>query len=217
MDGRKVMDRKRLFRIWCGFSALAAAAILISVMFLDGPVANFSKREVHMHMLVASVPSSVQIGIILAAVCVMVGLFCILTRRFPNWAEAILLSAIAAAASLCLTALLFKPLFARPNPQLFVYHLRNNFGWHSPGLASSAFPSTHAALAAAGLFVLGLYFAKGRTVCIFCLLAIDALLVIGGWHFISDVLAGNMVGVTIAALGCETATLLKAGRHKLIR
>jgi membrane-associated phospholipid phosphatase len=203
------MDRIRLFRLWCGFSVFAAAAIVFSVMFLDGPVANFSKREVHMPVLVTYAPSSIHITIILAAICGIVGLFCILIKRLPNWAEAILLSAVAAAASLCLTALLFKPLFARPNPQLFVYHLRNNFGWHSPGLASSAFPSTHAALAAAGLLVLGLYFAAGRIACIFCLFAIDAMLVIGGWHFISDVLAGNLVGVTIAALGCETASVLR--------
>ena len=80
-----------------------------------------------------------------------------------------------------------------------------------PGdIGFGAFPSTHAALTTAGLPVLGLYFPRARIASGLGVIAIDAGLVAGGWHFIGDVLAGNIVGFTIAVLGYGTVTTLKA-------
>src|SRR4051812_37081865 len=130
------MNALRLFRLWCGFSAFAAIGIVLSILFFDAPVANYSKREIHLTGLLASPPSSLQIAVVLSVICVLIGIFCVLTRRFPKWAEAIPLSIVTAALSLGLAILIFKPLFGRPDPQMFVFHLRSNFGWHSQALAS---------------------------------------------------------------------------------
>jgi len=204
-----------------GQGKFAAIGTVVSILFFDGPVANYSKRDIHLaeHLpeLAAGAPSTPQIAVILAVIGVIIILFCVLTRRFPEWAEAISLSVIAATISLGLATMIFKPLFERPDPHRFVYRLRDNFGWHTQGLPFSAFPSTHAALAAAGLIVWGLYFPRWKTPCIVCLFAIDVLLVIGGWHFISDVLAGNLVGVTVGALGYQVAAMLRPPRTHLIR
>src|SRR3954465_2174200 len=102
------MNALRLFRLWCVFSAFAAIGTVVSILFFDGPVANYSKRDIHLTEqipeLAASAPSSPQVAAILAAIGLIIIVFCIVTRRFPKWAEAISLSIIAAATSLGLAA-----------------------------------------------------------------------------------------------------------------
>jgi membrane-associated phospholipid phosphatase len=172
------------------------------MLFLDAPVADFW-TDIFPRWLMRYAPSSKHIDEVFvfaaaAAVCISA-----LRKRFPAWGEPVLLSAFAVAASYYLTEHFLKPFFAHPDPQLFLDRVRSSFGWH--GVAPSGFPSAHAALAAAALTVIGLYFREARKISILCLAMLDLALVAGKWHYISDVLAGNMLGVTMAMLACEAA------------
>jgi membrane-associated phospholipid phosphatase len=206
-----VTDRGRLFRLWCGLCLAAAALAAVSLLFLDAPIAQYFVREYSFATVRKYAPSSLLINASLAAAGLAAGLLCLFTRRFPRWAEALLLSVAAVIASYYLTDHLMKPLFQRPPPHIYVYHLRNNFGWHRD-FGYSNFPSTHAALVGAGLFVAAAYFPQRLALCLFGVVAIDAVMVIGSWHFLSDVAMGNLVGFTMALLACELMAAGKARR-----
>jgi membrane-associated phospholipid phosphatase len=214
MSGSTVTDPLRLFRRWCDLLVFATVSTLLAILFLDGPVAQFFRREIHIAVLKPYAPSSHLISVTTATIGALIGLFCLVMKRFPKWAEAMLLSAVAAVASIHL-ADHAKRVAAHPGPRLFVRYLRTHFGWHSQGIGFGGFPSTHAALAAAALSVLAFYFPRAAIGCLIGALAIDIVLVAGGWHFVSDVLAGNMVGFTIAVLGYGAAAALKASAHKM--
>jgi membrane-associated phospholipid phosphatase len=208
--GKGLSMPEKLFRLWCVLFVLAALAVALSIRFLDGPTADVLVRHVNLQPLRRYIPTSLLAGIFLAASAIMVSLFCFFTRSFPKWAEAVLLAAFAAAASLALARGL-KPFFARPAPYVYVYNLKTNFGWHSIGESTSVFPSTHSALLAAALSILAFYYARARNTLILCVLAINLFMITGTWHFISDALAGSMVGFTVAVIAFGAAVKMLPG------
>jgi membrane-associated phospholipid phosphatase len=216
MSSPTLSDAWRFFHLWYRLLGIAILAMLLAILFLDGPIAHFFGREIHMAALKPYAPSSHLISITILAGGASIGLFCLVTRHFPRLAEAMLLSAVAAVASIHL-ADLAKRLAAHPGPGRFVHYLRDHFGWHNQAIGLGGFPSTHAAIAAAGLSVMAFYFPRARSACLLGGLAIDLLLVAGGWHFISDVLAGNILGFTIAAGACGVVAAFKVQRLARLR
>jgi membrane-associated phospholipid phosphatase len=115
-----------------------------------------------------------------------------------------------AAALACLTSICaysmndsaLKFLFGVPNPAVVLHGARHAFHLLS-GSSNSSFPSGHMVLsgAFAGVFM-RLY---RRSVLLFsALLFIGAvLLIVGDWHFLSDVIAGIFVGVSAGLLAGE--------------
>jgi len=198
-----------LFKLWSRLAAIGLLAIMLAIVFVDSTVANFCVRRLRVLTLYQDAPTSLQIAGVLAVGMAIIAVYCLIIQRIPRWAQALLLSGVAAVASLILTEWIIKPLFSRPDPLTYVYHLRRTFGWHTPGLVVSSFPSTHAALAAAAISVVGLYFARLRGAGVVAALVIDVLLVLGNWHFVSDVLAGNLLGFTIAVITYGTIETLK--------
>jgi membrane-associated phospholipid phosphatase len=201
-----------LFRLWCGLALLAAALIPLSMVFLDTAVAGFSTRVVPAHVLASYALSSKNIGEIFLAAAAPSLLFCVFVRRFPPWAEALLLSAFAVAVSYYVVEHYLKPLFWHPDLRLPMDRLRYLTGWQ--GRSSSGFPSAHAALAAAALTVAALFWTRARALFVLGLIMADAVLIVGRWHYVSDVLAGNMLGVTMAVFTVEAASAAKAWRSQ---
>lgn len=202
------MQATRLFRLWFGLLVFTAIAVPLSLVFLDVPVAGFWMRIVRLSALTPYAPSSGQIGKTMLAGAAATCVYCVFAKRFPRWAEAAIVLGIAEAASYYLAEHYLKPFFARPDPARFLYQLRYGLGWH--GRSNGIFPSAHAAVAAAGLSVAGLYFERIRKACIAGLGVIAVLLVIGRWHYLSDVVAGTMLGITVAMLVTGTMGWLKA-------
>jgi membrane-associated phospholipid phosphatase len=181
------------------------------MLILDAPVAGISGRILPLHVLAPYAPSSRRIGEIFLLAAATVLSFCVVARRFPSWAEALLLSAFAVAASYYLAEHVLKPLFSNPEPRLSFDRVRNLLGWH--GRSSSGFPSAHAAIGAAPLTIAALYWTRERTILVLGLIAGDALLIVGRWHYVSDVLAGNVLGITMAVFAWTAAQFAKSRRR----
>jgi len=203
-----------LLKVWTRVAALSLAATLFAVVFVDSSVANYCVRGLPFPVLYQDAPSSLLIAGVLAVGMAGIAIYCLSIWDVPRWAQAVLLSGIAAVASLYLTERLVKPLFSRPDPITYVYHLRHTFGWYSPNLVISSFPSTHAALGAAAISVLGLYFPRLRFAGVVVVVVIDTLLVLGSWHFVSDVIAGSLLGFTIALIAYSAVETLKKRAHR---
>jgi membrane-associated phospholipid phosphatase len=114
-------------------------------------------------------------------------------------------AALACLTSICAYAIndsTLKMLFGVPTPVAVLHgatHTFNLFG----GSSGSSFPSGHMALAAAfaGVFM-RLYRASRLPLAAFLGIA-AALLILGDWHFASDVIAGTFVGVSVGLLAGE--------------
>ena len=106
-----------------------------------------------------------------------------------------------------------KFFFGVPNPAAVLHGTKHPFNLLS-GSSNSSFPSGHMVLAAA---FAGVFMRLYRTSILpFSLLLLIAavLLIVGEWHFVSDVIAGTFVGVSAGLLGQRSlARSFKIGRY----
>jgi membrane-associated phospholipid phosphatase len=113
--------------------------------------------------------------------------------------------AIACLTSICAYGIndhVLKVFFGVPNPRDVMHGAKHSFNlWI--GSANSSFPSGHMVLAAAfsGVFM-RLNKASVWPLCALLLLA-AALLLVGDWHFLSDLIAGSFLGLSAGILAGE--------------
>lgn len=188
------------------------AGIVACIAWIDRPLARFMADFALGHVLVTTPAVRLPVMIALAAAGVLAGAaFLLAGRRLPKWIEAAMLAGIAALLALWLTHDLLKPLFGRIVPVDYLKSGRYAFHWfHSSG-GYDSFPSGHAARAAAILTVLWVYFPRGRWLYAGAMATLTVALMMGRWHFLSDVLAGGLVGV---ALGGGTMALWRKARER---
>jgi membrane-associated phospholipid phosphatase len=143
--------------------------------------------------VILSLESAVAVGLVLARV---------VRGHLSRLGESL---AIACLASICTYAVndeVFKPLFGVPNPARVVGGVTHAFHFFM-GSGRSSFPSGHMMLAGAfaGVFM-KLHRASVWPLSALLLLA-AGLLIVGDWHFLSDVIAGAFVGVSAGILAGE--------------
>jgi len=194
----------RIFKLWVGSLLLVALFALISVASFDKPVAIlvhdlFGTR--HFGRLAHSPGQSIPL--ISSVIFVICGFAALLGRRFSRLETAVLLCTI----SLVVTEVIknqLKFVFGRTWPDswapgiLSLIH-DNQFGFHffHPGVSFGSFPSGHAAAVAAVMSALWILFPKLRAGCGICVAAADVGLVFLNLHFISDVVVGTFLGVSV--------------------
>lgn len=192
--------------VWLLIFVACAAGVAISFVWIDIPVAlHFWNIGHYLHPLnsafgasiVLSLESAVALGLILARV---------VRGRLSWWAEALTIACVASICTYGVNSQVLKPLFGVPTPSAVLDGVRHTFNFLM-GSADSSFPSGHMVLAGAfaGVFM-RLY---RRSVWPFAALLVLAagLLVAGGWHFVSDVIAGTFIGVSAGILAGEAWTV----------
>jgi membrane-associated phospholipid phosphatase len=112
---------------------------------------------------------------------------------------------LACLTSICAYAIndsVLKFVFGVPNPTAVMHGAQHAFNFLS-GSSSSSFPSGHMALACgfAGVFM-RLYRRSIVPLAALLLVAV-VLLIVGDWHFMSDVIAGTFLGISAGLLAGE--------------
>jgi membrane-associated phospholipid phosphatase len=180
--------------------------ILISLRLVDIPVARF------VHTLpwaqdLRSPALSLPILVILSGVAIFAGALWITFGHAPRKLQEILIVAsFSLTSSVCIDELLLKRFFGREVPDVFLQTGVDAFRWFQGG-PMDAFPSGHAVqIASVGtVFLLG--YPRLRAAWL-ALMGIGLIaLVLGNWHFVSDVLAGSTVG---ACAGIATTVLWRS-------
>lgn len=196
---------RRLTAIVCVWSVcllVCAAATAFSFKHLDVRIAaHFWDAARYLSPLGQGLGSAVLLS--MESVVTLSIVFARLTRGHVSaFAEAL---AIACLASICTYGIndhVLKLFFGVPNPTDVMHGARHTFHFWK-GWGANSFPSGHMALAAAfaGVFM-RLYRASVWPLGGLLLLA-AALLLIGDWHFLSDVIAGSFLGLSAGILAAE--------------
>jgi membrane-associated phospholipid phosphatase len=207
----------RIFRLWVGSLLLVVLFTLISVTWFDRPVATWVHDifgSPHFGGLVSS--PGLSIPLLAAILFVIYGFAAILGRRFSKPETAVLMCTVSLLATEVIKSQL-KFIFGRtwpdswaPGVLSFIHD--NQFGFHffHSGRSFGSFPSGHAAAVAAVMSVLWIMFPRLRAGCLICMTAADLALVLWNLHFISDVVVGTSVGISVGLF--TVALWIAAGR-----
>jgi membrane-associated phospholipid phosphatase len=189
-------------RTWIAAMLATAVAVAFSFKHLDVPVAMVVEPWTH-HLE----PLGRKLaGPLLIAIEALVFLV-LATTRITRGAISPLGKAVAAAciSSICAYAVnstILKPMFGVLPPGYVTGgwpHVAHFF----QGNPDSSFPSGHMAMAGAFIGVLMRHYPKTVLPLAALLAGIGCLLIVGGWHFISDVLAGAFFGVSTGLFAAE--------------
>jgi membrane-associated phospholipid phosphatase len=196
----------RTLKAWVAAFLATAAIVFVSVQWFDRPIALFFYSTGERHRIPIETADRIfSLPSIAAAVFVICGV-CAITGRRLSRVEAII--AICTIGVLVTTVLKdqLKFVFGRTWP----YLLRDDvysFNFLRPGRLFESFPSGHAAVAAVVLTVLWILIPNKRILYAIAIVAIDVGLVVLNLHFLSDVVAGSFVGISV---GIFTVALWRA-------
>jgi membrane-associated phospholipid phosphatase len=197
------LSLRKAFGLWCLLFAATLAATAVAMHWLDRPLAlYFTANARRLSALGAGLSSAMLITGEMAVVVGLAGTR-IARGRLPKAGKALLL---ACCASLCAFAVnddVLKIIFGRPDPGLFLFAATPPHFHFLQGDGRSSFPSGHMVMAAAFAIALARIYPRTLAVFIILLCLAGALLVVGDWHFLSDVLAGVFIGGTAGFIAGE--------------
>lgn len=190
-----------VLKIW--FLSFAACAAVAALCFkkLDVPVA-LHVWGAGRHFGAVDAAFGATVILTLESVVVLALVLARLTRgHLSRFAETLGVACLASICAYGVNDQVLKPFFGVRLPLQVVHGARHGFNL-AMGIVGS-FPSGHMVLAGAfaGAFM-RLYPASTRVLSGLLLLA-AALLVVGDWHFLSDVIMGTFIGVSAGMLAAE--------------
>ena len=191
-----------VIRIWA--LSLVACAAVVAFLFvrIDVPTAL---RFWNASRLLSPLNEGFGAAVILSAESAVI-LFTVLARlvrgHISVFGETLTIACLASMCAYVINDHVLKVFFGVPNPTDVIHGARHSFNlWM--GSENSSFPSGHMALAGAfaGVFM-RLYKASIWPLAALLLLA-AVLLLVGDWHFLSDIIAGAFLGTSAGALAGE--------------
>lgn len=184
-----------VFRMWLLALAACTALVLIGVFFIDRPLALFV-NTLPWNSIMRAEPLTLPILVALAGLVIAAcGAVALSGHRLSHWIEPAMLSALSLICGVFVSELLLKPLFGRYTPSMLIDQGMYQFTWFR-GNATFSFPSGHAVQIASIAAVLWQTNPGARILYAAATVAVLAALVLGNWHYFSDVVAGGFIGAT---------------------
>ena len=204
----------RTSKTWLVGLVATAAFVTVSFQWLDRPIALLIYDIFGGRRIPTELPDRIlKIPLATAIVFVICGLVAIMGRCFLKRETAVAMCTISTLAAIIIKDQL-KFAFGRTWPDTWgpgiVSLARDNvYGFHffQTGKSFEAFPSGHAAVAAAVISVVWILFPRLRVICAIGVVVVDLGLVALNLHFLSDVVAGSFVGIST---GLFTVALWRA-------
>jgi len=205
------MTSKAAFRYWLFALALSVAAVGLCIGYVDRPLAEFLEGHVrHTEFWIGLEIMLRPIALVVVAALVLLigcGVWRIAGRQLRPWTEMPLLYSWATIWAVA-SEMIFKRIFGRgwPDPTLVREHL---YGFHFLHGQThwDSFPSGTSTVSVAMLSVLWILQPRWRAPGLVVTVLLSAVVVVGNFHWLSDVLAGAFLGVTV---GWSTVRLLRS-------
>jgi membrane-associated phospholipid phosphatase len=189
-------------KIWLASLVACGALVALSFAYADLRIERFWSHLVHES---AAFGEGLGIAVILSAEAIAVAgviLARLLYGKVPRAGETLVVACLTSISVYAINSNVLKLFFGVPNPHEVIRGAAHAFNLWA-GSPRSSFPSGHMALAAAfaGVFM-RIYRASGWPFALFLALS-GCLLIVGSWHFLSDVIAGTFVGLSAGLLAGE--------------
>jgi membrane-associated phospholipid phosphatase len=192
----RIMERRRI--LWAWWTALLAVAIAIPVCirWVDYPVAS---KFLHLSKQLGTV------GKIFGGRTIVAGEFSIIAGltlarikigSLPEMAKILLVACSTSVMAYTLNDFVLKIVFGRQSPAAYYESHQAGIFHLFRGDDLSSFPSGHMTLAAAFLGVFFRLYSRARVASLLLAILGSIVLIVGDWHFISDVIAGTFLGFT---------------------
>jgi membrane-associated phospholipid phosphatase len=191
------------FRRWCFLLAATLIAVAVCIYFVDVPLAMMFLRGSHR---LSHIGNSLGSEVLVAGEVVVMAVLAIvrLVRgKLPPFFKAVFIACCASLSAFVANDYVFKIVFGRLNPGDFFAGPSDGVFHFFQGTYRSSFPSGHMVMATS--FAAAMMRLEPRTrLVLIVLLGIGAsLLLLGEWHFLSDVVAGVFVGGTVGFVAGE--------------
>ena len=190
------MKNQRLFKWWCASLLITLSVIAVSIRWLDVPIARFffvgSSRVAALGQALGSSKMVTGDATLLLALAVIR----MVRGSLPDYAKAVFIACCASLSAFAANDYILKQIFGRYGPYAFPGNPAMQAFNLFHGDQYCVFPSGHMVISTT--FAAVLVRVYPRTWPIFAgLLGVGALaLLVGDWHFLSDIIAGAFVGVT---------------------
>lgn len=204
-DSGRELERKTPrfpYLMWLLSLAICTLAIAVAFAFFDVPIARRVYGLLTSAEGLATGFASAVLLSVEAAVALALFIIRITRGHLSPFREATVLACLTSICAYAINDGTLKFFFGVPNPAAVLHGTQHSFNLLS-GSSNSSFPSGHMVLAAA---FAGVFMRLYRTSILpFSLLLLIAavLLIVGEWHFVSDVIAGTFVGVSAGLLASE--------------
>jgi membrane-associated phospholipid phosphatase len=174
---------------------LAASAIALCMIWIDAPVAALFGGRFHFAIMETVLGGIALVG---AELLLVAGLF-LAARSSGRMGDVSRTLMLACAASMLAYGcnFLLKIVFGRPVP-LTHHGAVGTFNFFQ-GDNHSSFPSGHMALLGALASIVWQSYPRTRLILIPLLCLAGAAIVAGNWHYVSDLIAGAVLGLTVGA------------------
>jgi len=190
--------------IWIWSVSLVACAAIVALAFqrVDIPVALFFWNVEHLRSPLNTAFGSRVILSAEAAVIMVTVLARLARGHISVFGETLAVACLVSMCAYVVNDHILKVFFGVPNSANVMQGAAHHFNlWM--GSESSSFPSGHMVLAAAFAgFFMRRYQASIRLFSALLLIA-AGLLLVGGWHFLSDIIAGAFLGMSAGILAGE--------------
>jgi membrane-associated phospholipid phosphatase len=186
-----------------GFLLLATLMTAFSYRCLDADISLFVQRQLDrsalLERLIEGIPDLLLYLVLAITVLSWAGYF-FLRRRAIHGREAKFLRACGTVAPLAfLSKAVLQYVFGRANPHLWLlWHLPPRFYWFHTHAGYGSFPSGHMTVFTALMCTLIHYYPRYRPAIAASLFLLALTLVVTNYHFLSDVIAGAVLGATLA-------------------
>ncbi len=180
----------------------AAAAVAFSFKHLDVPVlVAVAPYSAHIELLGKGLGSALLLTLE-ALVFLKLAITRTLRGEISPFGRAIAVACVSSICAYAINASVLKVSFGVLPPGYVLTGWPHALHWFQ-GTPDSSFPSGHMMLAGAFIGVLMRHYPRRILPLAGLLVLAGALLVVGSWHFVSDVLAGTFGGVTAGLLAAE--------------
>lgn len=188
------------WRRWVGASFATGVAVVFCVAYVDRPLARVMASVEPLRHFLARAPVDIPLLIVLAVAAIIfaLGRVCF-GKPLARWMTAAVMAGVALVVSVVLTEYVLKSIFGRTVPSVYLDSGRYGFRWFHRGEDFGSFPSAHSDQAAAVLSVFWFFYPRWRWLYVIAFLVLLFLLMVGEFHYLSDVIAGAYVGTVAGA------------------